>query len=143
MCVVSMVHDHYAPLIPDWTKPFAPTPILPIQPEITPAQATDWARIAEEFRRAVAAARVVDELTKQPDCVDPEKAKLEERVAMLEKRLAELEAAQKPKKSKKLAVRKTSLKVSSRIRAGETETSGMRPPWTPVTTLRDIDPEFP
>lgn len=44
-----------------------------------------------EFREALHAAQVVDRLTKQPDCEDPEKAKLVDRVAELERRLNELE----------------------------------------------------
>lgn len=93
MCVVSMIHDYYEPKIPDWDK------ILPYIPPIdtgTPTTTShEWARavadlrtLIDEFRRALEAARTVDRLTGQPDCVDPEKAKPEERVARLE---AELE----------------------------------------------------
>lgn len=51
-----------------------------------------------EFKEAVAAARKVDLLTKQPDCEDPEKAKLEERVARIEKALDAM--APKPKRKR-------------------------------------------
>lgn len=43
-----------------------------------------------DFRQAVAAAKIVDKLTDQPDCEDPEKKKLENRVAWLEEQVAKL-----------------------------------------------------
>lgn len=92
MCVVSMVHDHFrdrfAPWIPSQPYEFVPfTPVIP---------ATDWNKIFEEaakFQEAIRAAQVVDRLTKQPDCIDPEKAKLEQRVAELEEIVRKLIAA--------------------------------------------------
>lgn len=42
----------------------------------------------DDFRAALKAARIVDVLTDQPDCEDPEKAKLEVRVKELEDALA-------------------------------------------------------
>lgn len=106
MCVVSMVHDHFDPLIPslgDLTKPWnvepsGPTPF--VWPP-TPQEAIDYRKLAEAFREAVDAAKTVDLLTKQPDCVDPEKAKLEARVAELERRLDALTAIAKPAKKRK------------------------------------------
>ncbi len=71
MCVVSMVHNHFEPLI----APLTPNDI-------------DVVDILDSFMKAREAAKVVDELTGQPDCVDPEKAKLIERVAELEKLIA-------------------------------------------------------
>jgi hypothetical protein len=104
MCVMSMVHDHYQPLIPSpdslpW-KPFG----IPGEVRITGIQSVDAkdAMIAElrqlisEFREAVAAAAIVDKLTRQPDCVDPEKKKLEDRVAELERRLNAMTEAARP-----------------------------------------------
>jgi hypothetical protein len=99
MCVMSMVHDHFGPLIPDVT-PWGTTPpsITPIDLSglangIATAQAiAELRQLIADFRAAVEAAAKVDLLTKQPDCVDPEKAKLEERVARLEKALAGLPA---------------------------------------------------
>lgn len=101
MCVVSMVMDHYKPLIPEDWQP-KPVQIDPVAPALVwpPPQAIDAAtvgalraegdrleRLIADFKQAVAAARTVDALTAQPDCEDPEKAKLEARVAELERRL--------------------------------------------------------
>ena len=101
MCVVSMVMDHYKPLIPENWQP-KPVQIDPVAPAFVwhPAQTIDAAtvealraegdrleRLIADFKQAVAAARTVDALTAQPDCEDPEKAKLEARVAELERRL--------------------------------------------------------
>lgn len=114
MCVMSMVHDHFAPLIPDltmpWNVPQVPIRVAPpwdAQPAVAPfgetiqwppppAQVIDYARLADEFRKACEAARVIDAITGKPDCVDPAKEPLQARVAELERRLASLEAAQKP-----------------------------------------------
>lgn len=100
MCVVSAVHDYFSPLIPGvpavpWPGPWAPAPESPPRtPEVpapspgldpalfaVPMQLIELRLLIDRFERAVAAAKVVDELTGQPDCVDPEKAKLEDRVA--------------------------------------------------------------
>jgi hypothetical protein len=114
MCVVSMVHDHYNPIIPD-TIPWIP-PIQPGQPWVWPSPTT-WPsdkititppadpleelkkieKLLEDFKNARDAAILVDKLTGQPDCVDPEKAKLEERVAKLEAEIAELKKHLKSK----------------------------------------------
>lgn len=103
MCVVSNVMDHFGPKFPadgiwrdtsgqpvDWSKV-----LTPVDTGTPTSTSHEWARavsdlrmLIDEFRRALEAARTVDRLTGQPDCVDPEKAKLEERVARLE---AELE----------------------------------------------------
>src|SRR5690242_16295965 len=102
MCVMSMVMDHYGPRFPDpFEAPFpfppgfldpstiGPIDLKPIEPvESTPiadllgsaAAIAELRALIREFREAVAAAKTVDVLTKQPDCEDPEKAKLLERV---------------------------------------------------------------
>ena len=111
MCVYSMVSDHFAPMFPN---------ILPFSPynfPQTPEPKVDWAtifaeaqngaelkelreavesarKLIAEFKEALEAAKVVDRATKQPDCADPEKAKLEERVAAIEKILSDLTGAQ-------------------------------------------------
>lgn len=100
MCVVSMVHDYYQPRIPDRAWPIQPLePFIPwVQPkEVDPLQTLpprDYLDLIEkllkDFKVAVKAAEQVDALTAQPDCVDPEKAKLIERVATLEKEIAAL-----------------------------------------------------
>lgn len=81
MCVVSNVYDHYRPQIQPWTLP--DTTIKYPQP----SELDELRKLIREFRQAVAAAKTVDALTGQPDCADPEKAALEERVAKLEKAL--------------------------------------------------------
>jgi len=104
MCVMSMVHDHFAPLIPDpgrtdWVPPSVTTVDLSgLAGSVAMAPAiAELRKLIAEFREAVEAARKVDLLTKQPDCVDPEKAKLEFRVAALEKALDRLS---KPKRKR-------------------------------------------
>lgn len=86
MCNVSMVMDQYRPYIPytppqqwTWPRPTGPT-------------AEELRELIESFRDAVKAAEVFDRLTGQPDCVDPEKAELVDRVAELERRLDEMAA---------------------------------------------------
>lgn len=91
MCVISMVMDHYQPLIPEFTPlPYIQQPGN-IQPPFAWPPSVDLValrRLIDEFNAAVAAAKTVDKLTGQPDCEDPEKIKLVERVAELEIRLA-------------------------------------------------------
>jgi hypothetical protein len=48
--------------------------------------------LIETFKAAKAAAERADEITGQPDCVDPEKAELLDRVAELERRLELVES---------------------------------------------------
>lgn len=68
MCVVSMVYDHGAKHPEDyWNK-----------------------ETLNQFQRALNAAKVVDELTDQPDCEDPKKAEFFKRVEL---RVAAREAA--------------------------------------------------
>lgn len=91
MCVYSMVLDHFAPRFP-WPEPPPPPetpwsgyPVLPV----------DWKAIdksLDDFRKAAEAAKLIDKLTGQPDCEDPSKKALEERVAILERELASLKA---------------------------------------------------
>lgn len=84
MCTISMVYDHYKPRI--WDLLNDPTP--------------DAERVIDDFRKATEAAKIVDVLTGQPDCEDPEKAKLEDRVAELERQVKKLKAKAKKKKKK-------------------------------------------
>ena len=90
MCVVSMVMDHYEPRIQplDWTGlgggTWTNTPGMREQIE-------ELKKLIAEFKEAVEAAKRIDVLTKQPDCEDPEKVKLLDRVAELERRLDQLE----------------------------------------------------
>lgn len=98
MCVLSGVYDHYKPLFPP-IGPFTPpgtfpyTPVPPpmiITPTISPDEIKEIRQLIKDFKEAVKAAKTVDRLTNQPDCSDPEKAKLLKRVATLEKELAKL-----------------------------------------------------
>lgn len=102
MCVVSMVMDHFNPIIPDDWRPQTgrleihaspafswppPQPVDASTVEALRAEVANLVKVVADFKSAVEAARKVDALTAQPDCVDPEKAKLEARVAELERRL--------------------------------------------------------
>lgn len=91
MCVVSMVHDFYSPKLPEWT-------IIPqsvtvfgnsnMYSQFTQEEMADLRKLIADFRAARDAALVVDKLTGQPDCVDPEKERLMKRVEELEKQLS-------------------------------------------------------
>jgi hypothetical protein len=121
MCVVSMVHDFFGPIIPDperlpWTPDPNITPFPPVEPSktmphpLTPGplvpavlptpmplpipDLVELQRLIDEFRRALEAAKVVDRLTGQLDCVDPDKAQLEDRVNRLERQVEQLLAEQ-------------------------------------------------
>lgn len=97
MCIVSMVHDHYNPLIPE---PLT-LPLVPVAPYSPPATSVDLAviliqmdeikKLVQAFREDVRKAEELDASMKQPDCVDPEKAKLIDRVKQLEERIEALE----------------------------------------------------
>lgn len=90
MCVTSAVMDQYNPYIPPSTwkpntgLPYTVPPTIQPQPIIDPVQLKE---LLDSFHKALEAAKIFDRLTGQPDCEDPEKAKLEERVAELERRL--------------------------------------------------------
>jgi 23S rRNA G2069 N7-methylase RlmK/C1962 C5-methylase RlmI len=83
MCFTSLVMDQYRPYLPvqPWTPPVV------IQRPYTPEE---LAELIESFKEAVKAAETFDRVTGQPDCVDPEKEKLIERVAGLEAKLDEI-----------------------------------------------------
>lgn len=93
MCVMSMVYDHFRDRFPQ-PKPDQFTPWVPDDA----SQRRDLAKLIKEFQEARDAAKKVDELTKQKDCADVEKAKLELRVAELERQLAE---ARKPRERRR------------------------------------------
>lgn len=90
MCVLSMVHDHYLPKFPGLTVGTTTIQWPPQQP-LSAEQVEAVKKLIAEFYEATRAAKVVDSLTGQPDCVDPAKATLVERVRALEIRVAELE----------------------------------------------------
>lgn len=111
MCVMSMVFDHYEKLIPvdpfsqPWPPPVSPS-VVSGTLSLNPFQIISEAEIAalriliSDFKTAVEAARTVDRLTQQADCEDPEKKKLEERVAKLEKQIEELISERQTKDSR-------------------------------------------
>lgn len=102
MCTVSVVHDHFMGRFLEPFKLADVTDVPPLGVQITvplsptPGSIIPWEEIfalrqlISDFREAVEAAKKVDVLTKQPDCVDPQKSKLEIRVAELERRLDKL-----------------------------------------------------
>ncbi len=94
MCVYSMVHDHYLPQFPN---PFSPlNPKDSTAPSWPATNVSSWptidldrlAKLVAEFKEAAEAAQKIDKLTKQPDCVDPEKEKMSKRIFELEAQLA-------------------------------------------------------
>lgn len=94
MCVMSMVTDYYEPFIPEITPftPYVPTVTHPVGwPVVLPDYAAtlrELNSLIHEFKRLLASAKEIDDKTGQPDCVDPDKAKLIGRVAELEALLA-------------------------------------------------------
>jgi hypothetical protein len=114
MCVVSSTFDSFDPVLPwprEWTKPVGwpipPAVVWPWSPvpntgvELSPDALQ---KLLDAFHKAVEAAREADKAAGQPDCEDPEKAKIEERVAELEKQLASLKAARPKKRTRKARV---------------------------------------
>lgn len=98
MCVYSVVLDHYKPF---FQEPFFQDIVAPAvqQPQITTVnnfqiiskeEIEYIKKLITEFKEALEAAKLIDRLIKQPDCEDPEKKKLEDRVALLEQRIAQL-----------------------------------------------------
>jgi len=69
MCSVSVIYDMLKPMPDDWYN---------------------RERI-DLFRRMVADARLLDQESGQPDCEDPEKAKVESRINEIEKKIDEEE----------------------------------------------------
>jgi hypothetical protein len=109
MCVMSAVMQEWGkivpnPVYPTWPYPNQTTPYVPPQPVIQTTPQVDLENlkaILESFRIAQEAAAMADEATGEVDCVDPEKAKLIERVETLEAQVEALTAAQKGKKKRK------------------------------------------
>lgn len=97
MCVYSAIGPIFEPVIP------YPTPAAPVDVIITPwttvpstglpISPEDLRTLIDAFHKAVAAAKQADKASGQPDCVDPDKVKLEARVAELERRLDAMQRA--------------------------------------------------
>lgn len=93
MCALSFVMEQWSPWVPQpaqqwpsqigWTEP---------QPQVAEDATNEYVReMLDSLEKAMEAARKLDELTGQPDCVDPDKAKLLNRVEELERRLQQIE----------------------------------------------------
>jgi hypothetical protein len=88
MCVISMVMDHYKDKFPyptpdplhPWPMPWGTGTPIPLSPDVL-----ELRKLINEFKEAIEKAKRLDDLLKQPDCIDPEKAKLLERVSNLER----------------------------------------------------------
>ncbi len=92
MCTYSMVFDHFDGRIPTITQVQAPAnpewyKYVPLADDFQKS-IDELEKSIDNFKKAGAAAEVVDNLTNQPDCLDPEKAKLLDRIRELEETLA-------------------------------------------------------
>jgi hypothetical protein len=95
VCMTSAVFDQWQPAFPPadrWVYPWTPQPRNPFIPSPKRYTPDDLRELLDAFHKALEAAEKYDEITGQPDCEDAEKAKLLDRVAELEERLAALEA---------------------------------------------------
>lgn len=88
MCATSVIFDQYGPWIP---TPQQQWPQRPIDP--APYSNGELRELIDSFKEALEAAKKFDRLTNQPDCEDPDKAKLLDRVVELERRLDAIENA--------------------------------------------------
>lgn len=105
MCTVSMVMDGWNPLIPQpsRTVPWPPYPnvvpgtipdpaFIPYNPRVAEEYNNeDLRKMLDAFMKVYEGAKAFDEASGQPDCEDPEKTRLLERVEELERRLDALE----------------------------------------------------
>ncbi len=82
MCVYSAVMDSWSDRIPTIEK-WVPLPYKPYSPSKT-IDEINWKEIVEAFKEEAKKAKDQDIAEGNPDCADPEKAKLEERVRELE-----------------------------------------------------------
>lgn len=111
MCVVSQITDYGRGVFPHqphqwpytspntvpgqpWPQPYTPpSKTVPVTPAVpTSEEMQKWIEAIEAFRALVAAGEVFDRVTGQPDCVDPEKAELMDRLAAMEERIKQLES---------------------------------------------------
>lgn len=106
MCVLSMVMDEFskAPewqLIPNkqigWPYLTNPGNITISSPQtLTKEDINKLEQLIKDFKEAVNIAQKLDILLKKPDCVDPEKHKLVQRVAELEAQLEQIKQITNP-----------------------------------------------
>lgn len=87
MCTFSMIVDQLGPVIPD----------IQVNPAWIPGwtheQIEEWRKFFEEAKAKLAAAKVEDAAAGTPDCTDPAKAPILERLAEMERRLTAIEKA--------------------------------------------------
>lgn len=83
MCAVSAVYDHHAPLFPQLVETGSP-----FDKWSSVVQSYDLPAAIEQFKTDLEKAKAQDLADGAPDCFDPEKQKLEDRVAELERMLA-------------------------------------------------------
>jgi hypothetical protein len=90
MCVYSMVMDDFTPWVPKVVPYIPPTiqPYVPPTQEEAAAQLRKFQELIDGLRKAGEKAKQEDAQSGAPDCTDPEKAKLMDRVAELEKIIA-------------------------------------------------------
>lgn len=94
MCFISVVMDDFNKrpewqLIPNQVQTYPSPPIWNIN-TISKEDIDRLEKLVAEFKEAVVLANRLDILTKKPDCIDPEKAKLIDRVAELETQLEKI-----------------------------------------------------
>ena len=105
MCVLSMVMDEFGKH-PDWQLVPTNPPIYPFvtnpgaitftPQQLTKADIDKLEQLVKDFKEAVQIAEKLDILLKKPDCVDPEKHKLVQRVAELEDQLNKIKQITNP-----------------------------------------------
>jgi hypothetical protein len=92
--------DHYQPKFDPYEQRNVTTGTITLTPfgnvtDLTQAEVDDLRKLIAQFKEATAAAKKVDALTAQPDCEDPEKVKLQDRVKELEAQLEAIREAAK------------------------------------------------
>jgi hypothetical protein len=98
MCTFSMVVDQIGPFIPDIDPTWRPPPTIPVftPNSVSPysiEQIEEWRRFFEDAKAKLEAAKAEDAAAGTPDCTDPSKAPILERLAEMERRLAAIEKA--------------------------------------------------
>jgi hypothetical protein len=87
MCLYSGVMDDFSQWVPK-VSPVAPPVVVPFWEPQPTADLEEMSKLLEALRAAADDAKKKDAESGAPDCTDPEKAKLMERVAELERIIA-------------------------------------------------------
>ena len=100
MCVYSAIFDHYTPKfpVPSPTPYELAVPWLPVVPDAAAMTPEELLKLIEDFKKAAEDAKEQDKKEGNPDCEDPDKARLLERIEILEHRIEILELSKTPKK---------------------------------------------